>query len=168
MSSPAPSAARVVPTMNGASTVSGAQTQRRSTTASSTARFIGSPSTKANGIPTPLPTSNANRPKVSRAEKHCAASNATSLAASGSSSRPRQHSRSPAHPTPPPRTPSRATRSSATPPTSCHARDSSPAVESRKQRQFLDIGETSVAGTRAGEAGCRIQRLPTQHATASA
>ena len=25
-----------------------------------------------------------------------------------------------------------------------------------------------VAGSRAGEAGCRIQRLPTQHATASA
>jgi hypothetical protein len=25
-----------------------------------------------------------------------------------------------------------------------------------------------LAGTRAGEAGCRIQRLPTQHATASA
>jgi transposase len=45
---------------------------------------------KASGTPTPPPTSNANRPKASRAKKRSAASSATSPAASGNSYTPRQ------------------------------------------------------------------------------
>ena len=58
-------------------------------TASSTARCTASPSTKASGIPTLPPTSRADKPTARLARKRCAASNATSPAASGNSCAPR-------------------------------------------------------------------------------
>jgi hypothetical protein len=72
-------------------------------TASSTARCTASPSTRASGIPTLPPTSRADKPTARLARKRCAASSATSPAASGNSCAPRL----PATPRP---SPSTATR----------------------------------------------------------
>jgi hypothetical protein len=82
-------------------------------TASSTARCTASPSPRAAWTPTPPPTSRASRPKARAAAKRCAASNATSPAASGdccnhqpTSAQPRFHR---PRPNPGPRSPSTAT-----------------------------------------------------------
>jgi transposase len=80
-------------------------------TASSTARCTASPSPRAAWTPTPPPTSRASRPKARAAAKRCAASSATSPAASGDccSHLPTPPQRRTHRPRPAPRPPSALT-----------------------------------------------------------
>ena len=87
----------------------------RTTGRRSTARCIASPSPRAVWSPTPPPTSRASRPRARAVAKRCAASNATSPAASGVCC---SHTPTSAHPLPHrrPRSPSTATSPTAASP----------------------------------------------------
>jgi len=83
----------------------------RTTGRRSTARCIASPSPRAVWSPTPPPTSRASRPRARAVAKRCAASNATSPAASGVCC---SHTPTSAHPLPHRRPPSPSTATSPT------------------------------------------------------